>query len=53
MARNIFRCGSVETPIWNVMREMPPRVSFTYNIFSATISAFPIRTGGPGFVVEL
>src|SRR5260370_36843091 len=29
MASNIFLCGSVETPIWNVMREMPPRTSFT------------------------
>ena len=25
IARNIFRCESVETPIWNVIREMPPR----------------------------
>jgi hypothetical protein len=29
MASNIFWCGSVETPIWNVTREMPPRTSFT------------------------
>src|ERR1700730_1145390 len=29
MASNIFWCGRVETPIWNVMREMPPRTSFT------------------------
>src|SRR5882762_927966 len=29
MACNIVWCGSVETPIWNVMREMPPRTSFT------------------------
>ena len=29
MARNICSCGSVETPIWNVTREMPPRTSFT------------------------
>src|ERR1700736_2368756 len=35
MASNIFWCGSVETPIWNVTREMPPRTSFTYRIFLA------------------
>src|ERR1700687_312992 len=29
MACSIFWCGSVETPIWNVTREMPPRTSFT------------------------
>src|ERR1700682_667685 len=29
MASNMFECGSVETPIWNVTREMPPRTSFT------------------------
>jgi len=29
MACNICWCGSVETPIWNVMREMPPRLQST------------------------
>jgi hypothetical protein len=28
IASNIFWCGSVETPIWNVTRELPPRTSF-------------------------
>jgi hypothetical protein len=29
MARSIFSCGRVETPIWKVRREMPPKASFT------------------------
>ena len=29
VAPNIFWCGSVETPIWNVARELPPRTSYT------------------------
>jgi hypothetical protein len=45
MECNIVSCGSVETPIWNVMREIPPRTSFTYRIFSATVRR---RSGMPG-----
>jgi hypothetical protein len=48
MDRNIFSCGSVETPIWNVRREMPPSTSFTYIIFSVTVSASPINNAPVG-----
>jgi hypothetical protein len=44
MACSTFWCGSVETPIWNVTREMPPRTSFTYRIFFATVFASPISS---------
>jgi hypothetical protein len=48
MARSIFSCGSVETPIWKVMREMPPRTSLSYRIFSATVSASPMSSAPVG-----
>ena len=33
---DIFRCSNVETPIWNVMREMPPRLHSHRGIFPVT-----------------
>jgi hypothetical protein len=48
MDRSIFWCGSVDTPIWSVTREMPPSTSFTYRIFSTTVSASPISKAPVG-----
>jgi len=55
MACSILSCGSVETPIWNVMREIPPRTFIVVQDFFR--NRFGIAdeqcAGGPAHGVEL
>ena len=43
-----FACGNAATLIWKVRREMPPNDSFTWRIFSATVSGSPTRSAPVG-----